>query len=53
MNDGPDTNIDVPTGKQRKVGWQTDVGKVRETDEDFVSVYKIKVVRLVRSIFLL
>ena len=38
MNDGPDTNVDVPTGKQRKVGWQTDVGKVRETDEDFVSV---------------
>ena len=38
MDDGPDTNIDVPTGKQRKVGWQTDVGKVRETDEDCVSV---------------
>ena len=38
MNDGPDTNIDVPTGKKRKVGWQTDVGKVRETDEDCVSV---------------
>ena len=38
MNDGPDTNVDVPTGKQRKVGWQTDVGKVRETDEDCVSV---------------
>ena len=41
MNDGPDTNVDVPTGKQRKVGWQTDVGKVRETDEDFVSVLKL------------
>ena len=40
MNDGPDTNVDVLTGKQRKVGWQTDVGKVRETDEDFVSVLK-------------
>ena len=38
MDDGPDTNIDVPTGKQRKVGWQTDVGRVRETDEDCVSV---------------
>ena len=38
MDDGPDTDIDVPTGKQRKVGWQTDVGKVRETDEDCVSV---------------
>ena len=38
MDDGPDTNIDVPTGKKRKVGWQTDVGKVRETDEDCVSV---------------
>ncbi|NWK02552.1 Stp1/IreP family PP2C-type Ser/Thr phosphatase [Marine Group I thaumarchaeote] len=38
MDDGPDANIDVPTGKQRKVGWQTDVGKVRETDEDCVSV---------------
>ena len=41
MNDGPDTNVDVPTGKQRKVGWQTDVGKVRETDEDFVSVLEL------------
>ena len=38
MDDGPDANIDVPTGKQRKVGWQTDVGKVRETDEDCVLV---------------
>jgi len=38
MNNESDTNIDVPTGKQRKVGWQTDVGKVRETDEDCVSV---------------
>ena len=41
MNNESDTNIDVPTGKQRKVGWQTDVGKVRETDEDFVSVLKL------------
>jgi len=38
MDDGPDTNIDVPIGKKRKVEWQTDVGKVRETDEDCVSV---------------
>jgi len=41
MNDGPDTNIDVPTEKQRIVGSLSDVGKVRETDEDFVSVLKL------------
>ena len=41
MNDGPDTNVDVPTGKQRKVGWDTDVGKIREIDEDFVSVLQL------------
>ena len=38
MNDGPDVNIDVPTEKQRIFGSLSDVGKVRETDEDFVSV---------------
>ena len=38
MNDGPDTNMEVPIGKKRKLGWQTDVGKVRKTDEDCVSV---------------
>ena len=38
MNDESDPNIDFPIGKQRIVGWQTDVGKARETDEDFVSV---------------
>ena len=41
MNDGPDTNIDVPTGKRRIFGSISDVGKVRETDEDFVSVLKL------------
>ena len=41
MNDGPDTNIDVPTEKQRIFGSLSDVGKVRETDEDFVSVLKL------------
>jgi len=41
MNDGPDTNIDVPTEKQRIVGSLSDVGKVRETDEDFVSLLKL------------
>ena len=41
MNDGSDTNVDVPTGKQRKVGWDTDVGKVREIDEDFVCVLQL------------
>ena len=41
MNDGPDTNTDVPTEKQRIFGSLSDVGKVRETDEDFVSVLKL------------
>ena len=41
MNDGPDTNIDAPTEKQRIVGSLSDVGKVRETDEDFISVLKL------------
>ena len=41
MNDGPDTNIDVLTEKQRIFGSLSDVGKVRETDEDFVSVLKL------------
>ena len=41
MNDGPDTNTDVLTEKQRIFGSLSDVGKVRETDEDFVSVLKL------------
>ena len=41
MNDGPDTNVDVPIGKQRIFGSLSDVGKVRQTDEDFVSVLKL------------
>ena len=41
MNDGPDTNTDVLTEKQRIFGSLSDIGKVRETDEDFVSVLKL------------
>ena len=36
MNDESDSNIGVPIGKSRKIGWLTDIGKVRETDEDCV-----------------
>ena len=36
MNDESDSNIGVPIGKSRKIGWLTDKGKVRETDEDCV-----------------
>ena len=36
MNDESDSNIGVPIGKSRKIGWLTDKGKVRDTDEDCV-----------------
>ena len=38
MNDESDSNTDLSVAKQRKIGWLTDVGKVRETDEDCVTV---------------
>ena len=38
MSQESDSNIDFPIGKPRKIGWLTDIGKVRETDEDCVSV---------------